>query len=100
MTQDRGFDTTPSKIPIDLEKEIILDAVGEVFKFWVESKDGVVTWRTIVAAAENHRVNPNHLGFVWQRAGFREKGSPGLDEKTRALMLFFSLRKNRQWVER
>jgi hypothetical protein len=100
MTQGRDFSQIPFTAPTDEEKETLLDAVGEVFKFWVESKDGVVTWRTIDAAAKRHKISPSLLGFVWQGVGFREKRSLGLDERTRAIMLFFSLRRNRQWIER
>ena len=100
MTLGRDFSQSPSEVPLDEEEETILDAIGEVFKFWVESKDGVVTWKTIDAAAKKHEVSPNTLGFVWQRVGFREKGIPGLHERTRALVFFFSHRRNRQWVER
>ena len=78
MTQGRDFGQTPSSAPLDEEEETILDAIEDVFKFWVESKDGVVTWKTIDAAAKKHKISPNTLGFVWQRAGFREKGSPVL----------------------
>jgi hypothetical protein len=100
MTLDRDFGPTQPWTPTDREEEIILDAIEEVFKFWVESKDGVVTWRTIDAAAKKHEISSSMLGFAWQRVGLREKGSLGLDEGARALMLFFSHRKNRQWVER
>lgn len=100
MTQGRDFGMTPSRASTDEEEEIILDAIEDVFKFWVESKDGVVPWRTIDVAAKKHKVNTNQLGYVWQRAGFREKGSQGLDERTRAMILFFSRRRKRQWVER
>lgn len=86
--------------PIDIEDEIILDAIEEVFKFWVESKDGVVTWRIIDAVAKRHRISPNVLGFAWQKVGFRERFSPRLDEGARALMLYFSYRKHRRWIER
>jgi hypothetical protein len=100
MTQERDSDITPTKTLTDEQKEIILDALGEAFKFWVESKDGVVTWGTIAAIAEKCRVNPNTLVFNWQRLGFGRKVSLRLDERTRRIMLFFSQRKNRQWVER
>ena len=99
-TLGRDFGQTQPGIPTDQEEEIILDAIEEVFKFWVESKDGVVTWRAIDAAAKKHKISPNMLGYAWQRVGFRKKSSPGLGEKTRALTLFFSRRKNRQWVGR
>jgi hypothetical protein len=99
-TLGRDFGQTQPGTPTDQEEEIIIDAIEEVFKFWVESKDGVVTWRTIDTAAKKHKINPNMLGSAWQRVGFREKSSGGLDEDTRALMLYFSHRKNRQWVER
>ncbi|MGD0318868.1 MAG: hypothetical protein ABSB56_04140 [Nitrososphaerales archaeon] len=99
LTRGKDFDITSSKTLTDEEKEIVLDALGEIFKFWVESKDGVVTWGTIVAIAEKCRVNQNMLVFVWQRLGFGRKVSLRLDERTRRIMLFFSRRKNSQWVE-
>ena len=66
MTLGRDFGQTQPGTPTDQEEEIILDAIEEVFKFWVESKDGVVTRRTIDAIAEKRRVNPNLLEFAWQ----------------------------------
>ncbi len=100
LTQGKDFDITPSKTPTDEEKGIVLDALGEVLKFWVESKDGVVTWGTMFAVAVEWRVNPNLLVFVWQRLGFGRKVSLHLDERTRRIMLFFSRRKTAQWLER
>jgi len=99
MALGRDFGQTPSRTQTGEEEEIILDAIEEVFKFWVESKDGVVTWRTIDTAAEKHKISPSLLGLAWRKVGFREKVSARLDEKTRATMLFFSNRKSRQWVE-
>jgi len=100
MTLGRDFGQTQPGTPTDQEEEIILDAIEEVFRFWVESKDGIVTWRTIDAVAKRHKISPNILGFAWQRVGFRERGSPSLDEEARTLMLYFSYRKNRRCVER
>jgi len=60
---------TPSKTPIDKElkkKESLADAIEEVLRLWVESKDGVVAKRTVDAIAEKHKVNPNVLGPAWQ----------------------------------
>jgi len=92
MTKDRDFGMTLSRTSTDEEKEIILDAIEDVFKFWVESKDGVVPWRTIDIAARKHKVSPNLLGFIWQGVGFGKKVSPSLDERTRAIMFYFSRR--------
>jgi hypothetical protein len=69
MTQDRDFGITPSKTPTDEEikgRESLADAIEEIFKLWVESKDGVVTRRTIDAIAEKHKVDQDLLGFAWQ----------------------------------
>ncbi|MGD0477294.1 MAG: hypothetical protein ABSB29_03895 [Nitrososphaerales archaeon] len=68
MTQGRDFET-PSKTPTVeeiKERESLADAIEEVFKLWVESKDGVVTRRTIDAIAEKRKVNSNLLEFAWQ----------------------------------
>ncbi len=69
MLQDSGFAMTPSKAPISKEtkeKESLSSAIEEVFKLWVESKDGVVAKSTIDAIAEKHKVNPNLLGPAWE----------------------------------
>lgn len=69
MTQGRDFGIAPSKTPTVeeiKERESLADAIEEVFKLWVESKDGVVTRRTVDAIAEKRRVNPNLLEFAWQ----------------------------------
>ncbi|MGD0146014.1 MAG: hypothetical protein ABSB53_04065 [Nitrososphaerales archaeon] len=47
-------------------RESLADAVEEVFKLWVESKDGVVTKRTIDAIAEKRKVDPNLLAPAWE----------------------------------
>lgn len=99
MALDRDFGQKPFRTRTDEEEETILDAIEEVFKFWVESKDGVVTWRLIETAAEKHKISPGLLGLAWLKVGFGEKNSAGLDEKTRATILFFSNRESRQWVE-
>ena len=99
MVLGRDFGQKPFRVQTDEEEETILDAIEEVFKFWVESKDGDVAWRTIDAAAKRHKISPSLLGLAWQEVGFREKNSTGLDERTRATILFFSNRKSRQWVE-
>jgi hypothetical protein len=60
---------TPSKAPADEEikgRGSLADAIEEVFKLWVESKDGVVTKRTIDAIAEKRKIDPNLLGPAWQ----------------------------------
>lgn len=44
----------------------LADAVEEVFKLWVESKDGVVTRRTIDSIAVKHEVDPKALGSAWE----------------------------------
>ena len=69
MTRGSDFAMTPSKTPIDKElkkKESLADAIEEVLRLWVESKDGVVAKRTVDAIAEKHKVNPNVLGPAWQ----------------------------------
>lgn len=78
---------TPSKTPTNKEikeKESLSDAMEEVFKLWVESKDGVVAKRTIDVIAEKHKVNPNLLGPAWQDflsavavSSWRRKGTSG-----------------------
>ncbi len=78
---------TPSKTPTDKEikeKESVADAMEEVFKLWLESKDGVMARRTIEAIAEKHKVNPDLLGSAWQDflsavavSSWRRKGASG-----------------------
>jgi hypothetical protein len=87
MTQGSDFAMTHSKTPADKgtkEKESLADAMEEVFKLWVESKDGVVAKRSIDAIAEKHKVNPNLLGPAWQDflravalSSWRRKGTSG-----------------------
>ena len=87
MTQGSSSAVTPSRAPTDKEvkeKESLSDAIEEVFKLWVESKDGVVAKRTIDAIAERHKVNPNLLGPAWQDflsavavSSWRRKGTSG-----------------------
>jgi hypothetical protein len=60
---------TPPKTPTSKEikeKESLSDAIEEILRLWVESKDGVVAKRTINAIAEKHKVNPNQLGSAWE----------------------------------
>jgi hypothetical protein len=59
---------TPSKALADEVKGrgSLADAIEEVFKLWVESKDGVVTKKTIDAIAEKRKVDPNLLESAWQ----------------------------------
>lgn len=69
MTKGKDFTMTPSKVPKNEEiggGESLADAIEEVFKLWVASKDGVVTKRTIDAIAEKRKVDPNLLGPAWQ----------------------------------
>jgi hypothetical protein len=69
MSRDRDPDALPSKAPTGKEtkgRESLADAIEEVFKLWVESKDGIVTKRTIDAIAERRKVDPNLLGPAWQ----------------------------------
>jgi hypothetical protein len=84
MTNGRNFTMTHYRAPDDeeiKERESLADAIEEVFKLWVESKDGVVTKRTIDAIAEKRKVDPNLLGPAWQdflsaviASSCREKG--------------------------
>jgi len=87
MTQGSDLAMTPSKTRTGKEikeKESLADAIEEVLKLWVESKDGVVAKRTIDAIAERHKVNPNLLGPAWQDflsavavSSWRRKRAPG-----------------------
>jgi hypothetical protein len=69
MTRGRDFTMTHSRAPDDEEikgRESLADAIEEVFRLWVESKDGIVTKRTIDTIAEKRKVDPNLLGPAWQ----------------------------------
>ena len=48
------------------DRESLPEAVEEVLKLWIDSKDGIVTRRSIEAIAEKYQISPKLLSTSWQ----------------------------------
>ena len=47
-------------------QESLAEAIEEVLRLWIDSKDGIVTRKSIDTIADKHRVSAKKLAASWQ----------------------------------